>query len=229
MAYSMNNDFMVNLIMPGTGYEVKTIPRNYQYLAIINGTANTIEIYANETTPDLKAGSQLVVTVPLFTMITVPIFSDTKYTFIYTDGGGSNPKTAQLIFSDKNLNINGQIGSAGVEGSVNLIADSVGLARQAQLPAALGGGGGVKVERVDVGRETGKATAAGDTTIKGSAGKVWALVCVTPAVTAKLKDGAAEKWAVTEALPGNFPVPIACGGSIVIELSGAGEAYVLYE
>lgn len=229
MSYSANRDWKIDLIMNGTDYQVRDIPRNYKYMAVINGTVNPIEIYAQATTPALKSSAQLVVVVPINTMITVPIFNDTQYTFIYTDGGGSNPKTAQVIFSDNNLNINGAIGSATFNGVVTIGTDSVGLARQAQLPSALGTGGGVKVERVDEGRQTGKATASGDTTIKASAGKVWGVGGITSGVTVKLKDGATEKWGQQPQSTSAFSVPIACSSSIVLNLSGVGEAYVIYE
>lgn len=258
-------DFTIDLWMTGSGEKVITVD-GYKYVAVLNGTPNDIELYVGAVTSATKSSARRVVRVPLYTMITVPLFQDTQYTAIYTDGGGSDPKTAQLIFSDKNLNINGMIGSPSAGGNVIISGDSVGLAKDDQLPAALstlgnlkvaieesgavlsvddnggslttdtpqlpdtlGAGGGLKVERIDAGRQTGVATAAGDTTIKASAGKVWAIVCVTTGVTAKLKDDITDKWAVTDALPGNFAVPIACGTSIVLNLSGAGEAYVLYE
>lgn len=229
MADTPKRAWTIDLMMQGSGYVVRTIPNSYKWMGIVNGSNNTIEVYNQATTPAQKATAQRVATVPLYTMMTVPIFQETQYTFIWTDGGGPGPKYAQVIFADENLGLNGLIGSPSAGGTVTIGADSVGLAKASQLPAALGGGGGLKIERVDVGRSTGKATAAGDTVIKSSAGKVWALVCLTSGVTAKLKDASGDRWAVSSATPGNFPVPIACSGNITVNLSGAGEAYVLYE
>jgi hypothetical protein len=69
--------------------------------------------------------------------------------------------------------------------------------------------------------------AAGDVTIKAAAGKIHAIRAVGG--NAILKDGVTEKWFTPAGAGDVLPVPISCGTSIVINLSAAGDVYVIYE
>lgn len=72
------------------------------------------------------------------------------------------------------------------------------------------------------------AGAAGDITVKGSAGKVYAVRAGT-GVNITLKDGATEKWYIPAGSKDEFNQPLTCGTSIVLNFSAAGDAWILYQ
>lgn len=67
---------------------------------------------------------------------------------------------------------------------------------------------------------------AGDSVIKATAGKVYAVRAVGANVT--LKDDATEKWYVASGDKDEFSQPVACGTNITLTFSGAGSAYIIY-
>ncbi len=70
------------------------------------------------------------------------------------------------------------------------------------------------------------AAAAGDVTVKAAAGKVFAIRA--GAANVVLKDGTTERWSVPSGAKDEFPQPIACGTSIVLNFAAAGDAWILY-
>lgn len=135
-----------DLVMNGSGLSYVDIPPGMNFVSIINNSDNTIEIYQDKRTAADSNVKDTLVTVPYFTQLTVPLRRGTDVTFIYSDGGAIGTKKAVVIFCSENLNITGVLGNPSSGGSVTLQADGVGLARQSQLPLALGTSGGLKVE-----------------------------------------------------------------------------------
>lgn len=304
--------------MNGSAAETKVVAAGYQFMSIINNTDNVIQVYDDRRPAGDANVRDMIVEVPYYTSLTLPIRGGQEYTFIYTDGGAVGTKVATVIFAVENLNINSQLGNPSSGGAITIQADAVGLARQAQLPAALTAGGNLATEvlntvdvnvatlpelpagdnnignvdvltlpdvtigaalpagdnnignvdvltlpelpagdnnigNVDVvtlpplpagtnnigdvdvvtlpavtlaAKTAVKVTSAagGDETVKASAGAVYG-VRVVGAITVILKDDATERWA------GDFDGfhPISCGTSIVLNFSGAGDAYIIYE
>lgn len=126
----------VNLNMVGNGYVQQGIPSGYRFMSIINTSENIIEVYRGAVTNRTQA--PLYLTVPLNTMITTPLTNDTQFTFIYRETKASKEvKLAQVLFTTENLNINGSIGTSSFNGDISIKADTVGMAKQSQLPSSL--------------------------------------------------------------------------------------------
>lgn len=70
------------------------------------------------------------------------------------------------------------------------------------------------------------AAASGDVTVKAAAGKVFAIRA--GAANVALKDGTTERWSVPSGAKDEFPQPIACGTSIILNFAAAGDAWILY-
>lgn len=118
-----------------------SIPRLYKFVSILNSTDNEIQLY-DDTRPLASADLRdCLINVVAGQNITVPLRNDNAldYTIIYKSGGMINEKRLTIIFSSENLNINSTVPQAGAD-AVSIIGDSVGLARQAQLPSTLDGG-----------------------------------------------------------------------------------------
>ena len=132
--------------MRGDGIVHFEIPAGMNYVAIVNNTGNRIELYQKHVTDTVF--EDILVEAVSYQNITVPIrFGGMlQFTVIYYDDGVVGDKRVTILFADENLGINSQSGSLQGASSVGLISDSVGLAKSAQLPAALSGGGNLKVE-----------------------------------------------------------------------------------
>lgn len=135
------------IIMTGlSGAKQITIEPGMKFMAVVNATDNELEVYQDRRTvadSSIKAMFQLI---PNFTQLTIPIDKSLDFTFIWTSGAKTGPKKATVIFSDENLNMNGQLGTPGSLGSVIIGGDSVGLARSSQLPQNLTGAGRLATE-----------------------------------------------------------------------------------
>lgn len=140
------NQARFDITMDGNGIRHFEIPTGMNYVAILNSTDNTIEVYQKHVAAS-SLQDALIEVVP-YHNITIPIRAGhgTQFTVIYTDGGIVNEKRVSLLFSDVNLNINSQTGSVSGSSNVVLTSESVGLARQNQFPADLTVGGALKVE-----------------------------------------------------------------------------------
>lgn len=138
-------------MLPGdAGFKIIDVPNVYQFMSIINNTDNSIEVYQDRRTPNDASVKDQLIDTPHFTQQTIPIREGQSFTFIYHDGGMPGQKKAAIIFSEENLGLQGQLGNPASGGAVTITSDAVGLAKQTQLPAALGAGGGVKVDVVSI-------------------------------------------------------------------------------
>jgi hypothetical protein len=138
--------FRRDIIMQGNGIQVFEIPTGLNYVAVLNNTDNTIEVYQKMVTAsDLQ--DALIQIVP-YQNLTVPVRQGggQQFTVIWMDGGAVSEKRVSLIFADENLNINSQTVTGAGSSNVSIVSESVGLARQNQFPAALSAGGNFKVE-----------------------------------------------------------------------------------
>jgi hypothetical protein len=139
-------DLRRELIMTGSGWQQISVPSAYQFMSVMNTSDNTLMIYSSYTTPEQRDTAPLIGIVPLYTMMTLPLNVDTQYTIFWTNGSGTTgSKQIQVIFSERNLNLNGIMGSPITSGSVTLSSDGVGLAKEAQFPA-LPVGGNMRVQ-----------------------------------------------------------------------------------
>lgn len=102
-----------------------------------------------------------------------------------------------------------------------------------ELPAGTNNIGDVDVLTMPsvtlAGKSAVKVTASGITTVKAAAGVVYDVIVLTAGVTATVRDNATDKWAASDTIHHTPGAPISCATSIVVNLSGAGTAYVIYE
>lgn len=132
---------------------------------------------------------------------------------ITNDAGNPIPVSGSVTISDGS-------GPVTVDGTVTIGAgtNNIGDVDVLTLPTVtLAGKSAVKV------------TAAGDTTVKAAAGVFYDVIVLTAGVTATVKDAAVEKWAASDTIHQTPGAPIAHATSIVVTLSGAGTAYVIFE
>ena len=129
------SNYNFDLIMNGSGVQNIQIPTGYKFVSFINNTDNVVEVYNDQRTVSDPAA--LFIKVPYYTQLTIPISNRNTYTFIYTDGGQVGLKKCIVIFSEVNLNISGVLGNPASGGSITVIGDGVGLARESTLDSVL--------------------------------------------------------------------------------------------
>jgi hypothetical protein len=137
-----------DIIMAGSSYLTFEISSGMQFVSIVNNTDNTIQLYQDQrdfATADVR---DTIAAVSSFQQQTVPlgIGNGNWFTVVWINGGGVDPKKVTLYFSDENLGMNSSLGNPAGSSSVTLQTDNIGLAKQAQLPAALSGSGNLKVD-----------------------------------------------------------------------------------
>lgn len=124
------------LLMEASGY--KTIAKRYDlyaFLSVINNTDNTIEVYEGQVIEGEEKNS--VITIQPYTSLTVPIDNRQNFTFIWSDGGISGQKKADVIFSVENLGYNSSLGPT-VSGTITISAEPATAADNATgLPTVL--------------------------------------------------------------------------------------------
>jgi hypothetical protein len=139
----INPQYPVDIIMSGNGYKQVTIPTGMNYVSVINNTDNTIELYQDYVT---KSGDgKLLLKIPMFTALTIPVNKGTAFSFVWINGGSNDTKTVHVIFSTQSLSINTTLGSNASLGNVTITGDNVGLIKASQLPSTLDSGGNLKV------------------------------------------------------------------------------------
>lgn len=118
----------------------------YKFLSIVNPTDYIIEIYQDTRTVQDSNIKEMLIEVPQYTQLTIPIDAGASFTFIYRMGVIGGAKKASCFFTDETLNMSGVLGTKATDGTVTLGGDAVGLARSSQLPTSLTSGGRLPVE-----------------------------------------------------------------------------------
>ncbi|CAM2913494.1 hypothetical protein [Erysipelothrix tonsillarum] len=134
----MNRDSQaVNMGLPAGGYG---------FLSVVNPTDYTIEVYQDTRTLQDSNLKEMLIEIPQYTQLTIPIDAGPSFTFIYRQGPIGGARKASCFFTDENLNISGVMGTKASDGTVTIGGDAVGLARSTQLPTNLTPGGRLPVE-----------------------------------------------------------------------------------
>src|SRR5690606_5706559 len=111
----------------------------FRFLNIINPTDNAIEVYQDIRLPSQSNVADMLIKIPAFTQLSIPIDNRPDFTFIWT--GTPGLKKALIILTDATLGLTGTVGAPITEGSVTIAVDAVGLAKASQLPSQLSGNG----------------------------------------------------------------------------------------
>lgn len=135
----------VDITMKGAGFFNFEIPAGaFKYIAVLNSaTNNHVHVYQDtRTANDDNVLEAIIPDVKPYQNMTVPfnINEGRLFTVIWTDGGGTMDKKLTLLFCVENPNINFQGSDGSAQTSVSITNDTVGLAKQAQLPATLENG-----------------------------------------------------------------------------------------
>lgn len=132
----------IDLYFTTNGQKTVSIPKGYKFVTIMNPTPYGIQLFKKNSTELLDRFGF----VPVFTHSTIPLpESGVVDTSITVTWAGSGPDKAALIVSQESLGINQTLINPDSGDAVSIIADSVGLARQNQLPENLTAGGNMKV------------------------------------------------------------------------------------
>lgn len=118
----------------------------YKFLSIVNPTDYVIEIYQDTRTLADSNIKEMLIEVPQYTQLTIPIDAGASFTFIYRMGVIGGAKKASCFFTDETLNMSGVLGTKATDGTITIGGDAVGLARSTQLPTSLTPAGRLPVE-----------------------------------------------------------------------------------
>jgi hypothetical protein len=150
----MNN---VSLTFQMLGAGPGTIPMStpsktdyaFNFISLVNLTDNFVSLIGNQNPlPIIRLGAYSAITLPMQSSLYENI------SLAWTNPSGSDLDTTKqglVIYSSDNIGINQafspgfNIGGIGANVNATVIADTVGLARQAQLPAGLDGAGNLKI------------------------------------------------------------------------------------
>jgi len=149
VANTMRRDLIMN-IQGSTGKNgleiLQNISASYRFMSIVNPTNNTLYIFQSVESLSSIDVNLSVIRVNPNNQQTFPLDNRTNFTIYWEDGGGTEGKKAVAYLSYENLNMNGTLADPTSASSVDITADSVGLARQKQLPTDLTPSGRLAVE-----------------------------------------------------------------------------------
>jgi hypothetical protein len=132
--------------MTGTKLVQFSVPSGMKFVTVLNATNNEVQLYQDLITIDQVNLKYSLLQNSLYYNQTLPLRDGNNFTLVWFDGGGSEQKKLTLMFTVESLQINNPTSQPGTTSNTAIISDSVGLAKQAQLPAALGPYGGMKTE-----------------------------------------------------------------------------------